>query len=300
MRIPTVTIAAAVTDDLNRDKMAGARNTEIIKRIPVTMAVIPVLPPRPMPVALSTYAVTVLDPNSAPMMPPIASLMNALLIPSVLPSSLTYPHSFAMGIRVPVVSKNVTKSRENKIRISDEILLKSSPNPERNPPNTLKFRLNEIHVFGIVGRAASGDVNPTKEKTTPKIAVKIKPKNTAAGTFLTYNASVMIMLIDASNTCGEAMFPSATTVVGLETIIPAFTSPKNARKKPIPEPIASFKSFGIAFRMVSLNPITVISKKIMLERNTAARAAFHDNPIPRTMVYVNSAFRPIPGARPTG
>ena len=53
-----------------------------MNRIPVTIAVKPVLPPRPIPVALSTYAVTVLVPQIAPMIPPTASAKNAFSIPT--------------------------------------------------------------------------------------------------------------------------------------------------------------------------------------------------------------------------
>ena len=60
IKIPTITNAAAVTDDVNNANTVGAKNMEIKNKTPVTTAVNPVLPPRPIPVALSTYAVTVL------------------------------------------------------------------------------------------------------------------------------------------------------------------------------------------------------------------------------------------------
>ena len=44
----------------------------------------------------------------------------------------------------------------------------------------------------------------------------------------------------------------------------------------------------------------VIIKNIMLETNTAARAVSQLFPISSMMLYVNNAFRPIPGASPTG
>ena len=49
------------------------KNIDKMNKIPVTIAVKPVLPPKPIPVALSTYAVTVLVPNIAPTIPPTAS-----------------------------------------------------------------------------------------------------------------------------------------------------------------------------------------------------------------------------------
>ena len=54
IKIPTITSAHVVTDDVNNDNTIGAKNIDNRKNIPVTMAVNPVLPPRPIPVALST------------------------------------------------------------------------------------------------------------------------------------------------------------------------------------------------------------------------------------------------------
>ena len=64
---------------------------------------------------------------------------------------------------VPVVSKNVTNNNEKIINTTVGILLNSSPNPDKNPPNTLKFKLNDTHCVGIDGKSVSGDVNPTNE-----------------------------------------------------------------------------------------------------------------------------------------
>ena len=52
--IPTMTNAAAVTDEVNNDNTVGDIKTEKINRIPVTIAVMPVLPPSSIPVAFST------------------------------------------------------------------------------------------------------------------------------------------------------------------------------------------------------------------------------------------------------
>ena len=62
------------------------------------------------------------------------------------------------------------------------MFLKSSSNPDKKPPNRLKFKLKDIHVFGMVGMTSLGAVKPTKLKTSPIIVVRIKPQNTAAGT----------------------------------------------------------------------------------------------------------------------
>ncbi len=54
--IPTITNAAAVTEEVNSDKTVGAKTSESKKKIPINIAVNPVRPPSSIPVALSTYA----------------------------------------------------------------------------------------------------------------------------------------------------------------------------------------------------------------------------------------------------
>lgn len=80
--IPTITNAAAVTEEVNSDKTIGAKTSESKKKIPINIAVNQVLPPIPIPVALSTYAFNVEVPKTAPMIPLIASARKALSIPS--------------------------------------------------------------------------------------------------------------------------------------------------------------------------------------------------------------------------
>ena len=68
--------------DLNNANTNGAKNIDRMNNMPVTIAVKPVLPPFPIPVALSTNDVTVLVPNTAPTIPPSASAKNAFSIPT--------------------------------------------------------------------------------------------------------------------------------------------------------------------------------------------------------------------------
>ena len=79
---PTITNASAVTGEVNKLKTNGAKNIEKINKIPVTTETRPVLPPSPIPAALSTKAVTVLVPQIDPIIPPSASLKNAFSIPT--------------------------------------------------------------------------------------------------------------------------------------------------------------------------------------------------------------------------
>ena len=284
IRIPTITNAGAVTDDVNMDKTSGANNNEIIKHIPVTIAVKPVLPPSPIPVALSTYAVIGLVPNTEPIIPPIASPKNAFSIPLALPSSSTNPHWLANGINVPVVSKNVTNNIENSIIIRLGILLNNSLNPDKKPPNTLISKLNDITCDVKAGIVGSPAPNPNAVNIIPMIAVDINPKNTAAGTFLIYSIIVIKIPITVKSADGDEIVPIPMIVAGLATITPEPLKPIKAKKNPIPAPIPNFKSIGIAFSIASRTPDMVISAKSILEINTADKAACHELPMVKIIV----------------
>ena len=86
------TKATQATEEVNNDKTVGAKTSESRKKIPINIAVNPVLPPSSIPVALSTYAFNVDVPKTAPMSPLIASARKARPIPSALPSSSMKPH----------------------------------------------------------------------------------------------------------------------------------------------------------------------------------------------------------------
>ena len=173
-------------------------------------------------------------------------------------------------------------------------------NPFVNAPTRDTSKLNEIKCVGIDGIKAFPVPNPNNVKITPKIDVITKPRNTAAGTFLRYNTKVSMMPIIAKSAGADEIFPIPTNVEELPIIIPAPFKPTNARKKPIPAPIANFRSRGIALRIASLKPDMVINIKSMLETNTAASAVSHVLPILIMIVYVNTGIIPMPGARPTG
>ena len=197
--MPTITNAAQVTGEVNSPNINGAKNIERRNSKPVTIAVRPVLPPFPIPAALSTNAVTVLVPNTAPTMPPTASAMNAFSIPTAWPSSSMNPHCLPKLIRVPVVSKNVTNINENKIIIRFGMFEKSCPNPLMNPQNNDKSKLADTICAGREGINMLPAPNPQAVKITPIMAVTINPRNTAAGIFFTYKTNVMIMPINARN-----------------------------------------------------------------------------------------------------
>lgn len=202
-----------------------------MNRIPVTTAAKPVLPPRPIPVALSTYAETVLVPNTAPIMPPTASAKNAFSIPTAFPSSSMNPHCLPNAIRVPVVSKNVTNTIEKIIIIRLGIFLNNCPNPLRNPPNNDKSKLILITFAGRVGINTLPLPNPAAVNITPIMAVITNPTNTDAVTSLTYNIKVMRIPTIARSAGGDVSVPIETMVDGSATIIPAPFRPKNLKEK---------------------------------------------------------------------
>ena len=79
---------------------------------------------------------------------------------------------------------------------------------------------------------------PAAVNITPMIAVTINPMNTAAGTFLMYKIKVIKIPIIAKSAGAVKMEPIPTKVAGSATIIQAPFNPINAKKKPIPAPIA--------------------------------------------------------------
>ena len=90
--------------------------------------------------------------------------------------------------------------------------------------------------------------------------------------------------INAKSAGAEVIAPNETKVEESATIIPAPFNPRKAKKKPIAAPIPNFKSIGIIFRIASLKPEIVIIKNIILDKTTAAKAAFQLQPIPKIIV----------------
>ena len=104
MKLPDITRALPVAQDGMLAKM-GAKKTETKNMMPITMPVMPVLPPSEIPVADSTKTVTGEVPMSAPMEMLKASMQYAIVEPSKsIVTGSRRPANFAMEYRVPVVS----------------------------------------------------------------------------------------------------------------------------------------------------------------------------------------------------
>ena len=90
------------------------------------------------------------------------------------------------------------------------------PNPLVNAPTRDMSRLNEMKCVGMEGIKASPAPKPNNVNMTPKIEVIIKPRNTAAGTFLRYNINVIMMPITARNAGADEILPIPTKVECLQ------------------------------------------------------------------------------------
>ncbi len=84
------------------------------------------------------------------------------------------------------------------------------------------------------------------------------------------------------------------------TTTPAFTNPINAMNRPMPMPIARFRSIGIALRISSRTPV---STKIVIRTPSATItpiACGHVRPSVPTNVNATNALRPSPAAIANG
>ena len=113
MKNPTISNAGAVANDGIAVKI-GAKNIEIRKNIPATIAVNPVRPPAATPAEDSTNVVTVEVPNTAPAVVAIASANNAGLIPGRRLLSSNILAFVLTPIKVPSVS-NISTNRKAQI-----------------------------------------------------------------------------------------------------------------------------------------------------------------------------------------
>ena len=96
------------------DVNIGAKNNASKNITPVVIDVSPVLPPSPIPDALSTYAVTVDVPIKAPIVVPIASANNACLAFGSLPFSSNISPFEATPTKHPTVSNKSTNKNVNR------------------------------------------------------------------------------------------------------------------------------------------------------------------------------------------
>ena len=151
--IPTDTSAGAVAAK-GTALTKVAKNAERAKQMATTTEVSPVLPPAPIPDALSTKVVVLEVPNKAPMEVAVASANNALSSLDLKPvevsmscssSSLKMPLRRPVPIKVPRVSK-VSEILKEKMVISTRGSFAASEKRLVSPPS-LKIARK------VVGRA---------------------------------------------------------------------------------------------------------------------------------------------------
>ena len=90
------------------------------------------------------------------------------------------------------------------------------------------------------------------------------------------------------------------SVAGLPTTMPPFTRPMIARNRPIPIPIARFRSIGIAFSTASRKPVSTRSVMTAPSLTLTPLACGHVSPSVATSVNVTNAFNPRPAAIANG
>ena len=140
IKIPTTIKAGAVAAD-GTIPIIGAINSDSINNTATVTDVNPVLPPCPIPAALSTYVVVLLVPKSAPIDVAVASANNALsnfdeklfsLSNSFSSLSSNIPAFLPVPKNVPIVSKVSDKENANIVINTKDILDGSLNNPAKS------------------------------------------------------------------------------------------------------------------------------------------------------------------------
>ena len=222
---PTITKAPLVAA-LGMSKKIGERKSDTMKKIPTVNAVTPDRPPSAIPLALSTYVVSVELPNIAPQVVPMASLIIASFTCGMLPFGSTIPVLSAKPIRVPIVSKMFIKSREN---ITNTVLRFRRPE---------KSNLQKIGVMSCGAETGSHPLGKTVTPIgIPIIVVMMIPQNKEPLTFLAMSAPLSKIAIIPRIQVGVKA-PKPTRVASLLTIMFAFFRPIKAMNIPIPADMA--------------------------------------------------------------
>ena len=191
-----------------------------MNRNPVTSEVRPVRPPSAIPEALSIYVVTVLLPNMAPQVVPMASLSMASFTRGIEPSGRTTPVFSAKPTSVPTVSKILMISSE---KLTTSILKKPSKSNWQKIGATEWGSDTGSHPSGIT-------VTPIGRPTRVVIMMAMK----RAPFTLRAVSTPLSTMATIPRIASGVKLPKATKVSGLATTMPAFFSPIKAINIPIP------------------------------------------------------------------
>ena len=89
-------------------------------------------------------------------------------------------------------------------------------------------------------------------------------------------------------------------VASLLTVMPASRNPTSAMNRPMPTPIESFTSCGIARMIASRSPASTSTTAIRPSMTTQAIATGHGTPSVRMMLKATYALSPSPDASANG
>ena len=222
-------------------------------------------------------------------------------MPGSLPSLSRRPASSARPTTVPIVSKK-----------SDSITARIAAHAVANPStsNTPKFTLPRSPKSGdwtiLSGTCAMpfGQIpecpNPWFRMIANTVVARI-PISRPPRILRVTSAAVSPSPTTNVRTCRfDRSGFSVMRVALLFTTMPPLTNPMIARNKPIPIPIARFRSIGIAFRTASRNPVSTSTEMTMPSIAMTPIASGHVRPSVATSVNVTNAFSPRPAAIANG
>ena len=127
-------------------------------------------------------------------------------------------------------------------------------------------------------------MNTTSPANQPTNVVPMIPISIAPRTFHTLSAPIVSRPNKASAAPGALRSPSATSVAGLATTIPAFFNPIKPMNSPIPPATAANSCCGMTATIICRTPVSVSSRKATPEISTQPSATGHGTPICWTTV----------------
>ncbi|MNV04132.1 hypothetical protein D3C71_944200 [compost metagenome] len=270
------------------ENSSAARNSAA-----TTSAVKPVRPPTCTPEALSAKAVVLLVPSSEPATIAVLSASSARPKRFCAPGSFSRPARPTTPYNVPVASNTSTSTNTSTTCSSTAI----------GAPPLWCSRPGRSSCRKVGARLGGNDTSPwycrspnaQPAAVTARMPIRIAPRTRRA-------SRIAISRKPPSASSGGAVLsgPSATSVSSLPMITPDFCSAMIARNRPIPATIADRNDAGMPDTSHARTPVSDSTRNTRPEMNTAASACCQGRPAAPTTVKAKNAFKPMPGAMPTG
>jgi hypothetical protein len=146
------------------------------------------------------------------------------------PSSSSSPAWRATPIRLPAVSRTVTRRRVR--------TMMTSPSWKAFPKSNLR------KVGASDGGEAATPCQGSSPRPTAMSVTARTPMMMAPGTFRDASPAMSKNPTAARRACGFDRLPRVTSVTGSSATMPAFCSPISARKSPMPAAMPSFRFMG--------------------------------------------------------